>query len=225
MIHLTDRDVITQGTIENYISDPDRQQVVKNGFYQLDRVLRKRGRGLVVSFYGSTEKLIGINECEKERNLEICKALGTGLQQFGDNILLLTGGTDDVSKISEESYGIEDQIVRISPDDYSENEKERRVIIAGQTKVAILISGGPGSAEEAAIAYQSGALVIPITSTGGAAGGNYLIPFPERSEIIKHLLNSGHISSKNWKRLKDPKTETAQISRIIMGIISSCLDD
>ena len=50
---------------------------------------------------------------------------------------------------------------------------ERRRILAESAQVAIAIEGGPGTAEEIAIARAAGVPVLPLARTGGASAEAY----------------------------------------------------
>ncbi|CAE7676953.1 unnamed protein product, partial [Symbiodinium pilosum] len=53
---------------------------------------------------------------------------------------------------------------------------ERRKVLGRIGDVYLCIEGGPGVSEEAKVAYDNGAFVLPVPSTGGACGGAFNFP-------------------------------------------------
>eukprot|EP00439_Symbiodinium_sp_Y106_P000851 s531_g1.t1 len=71
---------------------------------------------------------------------------------------------------------------------------ERRRVFASLGDVYLCIEGGAGVAEEAQTAFDNGAFILPIPSTGGASGGAF--NFPKAA-----LQRPRHVSPEEWTML------------------------
>lgn len=198
---------------------------------KLDQHLKQRKYELIVSVYGSTEEYIGITEQETDRNRDICQELGYALKKI-TGLLLLTGGTTGVPRRVTEAYGQEETILQVLPTDYQDdlpkigttlrlgsNMEERRRLIGQYPKIAIVISGGPGTVQEASLAFNSGALVLLVSSSGGAASGCKAFEFPDRRKIKLSL--DAKLSIENRANLENPDVPPKQIAKTILEIIKS----
>lgn len=103
--------------------------------------------------------------------------------------VVLTGGMPGVQRTFAEALGPDfPALVNLLPEGQASNFGvgrdvpcgaclDERMQIFGQLgQVYITFEGGPGVAKEARAAYERGALVLPVPSTGGASGGKFDFP-------------------------------------------------
>lgn len=120
------------------------------------------------------------------RSASVCQQLGAHLAGLG-NIVLLTGGMSGVGSTvgsafheAQRERQLGGEVVHILPVGHAAPKfgttqfagsslSHRREVLARLAFAYIIVEGGPGTAEEAAIATARGSLVIPIGSLGGVA--------------------------------------------------------
>jgi len=103
------------------------------------------------------------------------------------SVVLLTGGMPAVGQDASFSFcdsADPARLIQVRPEELDAPDdcpgkllimgrrfEERQIILGMSCRIAILVGGGPGATREANVTLQNGGVVLPITSTGGAAGG------------------------------------------------------
>lgn len=90
--------------------------------------------------------------------------------------------------------------------------REREAVVARLFDTCIVIEGGTGAAHEVEEFIWNDHFVIPIISTGGAAGGNYGVP-------IKILKAPPCISETDWSVLSEKEATSEDVAKSVMNII------
>lgn len=137
----------------------------------------------------------------------ICNATGKQLATL-ENLALLTGGVPGIAEAVSRSFWQECNqqnkdapVYHIQPEGFEPWEYgtnmyagktlfERRAILARMASVYVLIEGGLGAEQEARIAMESGAVVIPVGITGGFA-----------QKLYQEMYRPYYIPSKLWQLL------------------------
>jgi len=189
----------------------------------LRKTLAGHKRSLVVMVAGSTEEWMG-----SDRNREICKELGTALAQL--DVVLLTGGTSGVPQRVKSAFrkAGNPSYVRVLPKDVPLEQRfcefvmgkdlaERRKIIAACADLMIVISGGPGTADEATLAHQHGAMVLLVPSTGGAAAGDKQVLFPKHASVYTWLASC--FSPQQRAKLTDPDASPREVADTLISLV------
>lgn len=129
---------------------------------------------------------------------ELCEAIARELAAI-EPLVVLTGGMNGVGQTFAEAYeaarqasGLPANLYHLLPHGTllqssgrtlgaGEDFHERREILGLAAQIYLAIEGGPGTEHEAAVASASGAAMIPVGRSGGAAGDLYplLKPLPE----------------------------------------------
>jgi len=138
--------------------------------------------------------ILGGTQLQNPQSEEILRIMAEELRaRLGEQILIVTGGLPGVQEIFTRSYGAEGEYQPpnlwhmlpgeeqspsgIGRDINAGRDMEQRKAIFGQLgEVYICVEGGPGVAEEANRAMARGALVIPVSRTGGASAGMFDFP-------------------------------------------------
>ena len=155
----------------------------------------------------------------------ICNATGKQLATL-ENLALLTGGVAGIPEAVSRSFWRECDrknrsapVYHIQPEgleawEYGtnlyagKNLSERREILARVASVYVLMEGGPGAKQEATVAMESGAVVIPVGITGGFAG-----------ELYQQMSRPYYIPSELWQRLGESYTSSETVGEAIAQII------
>eukprot|EP00440_Ansanella_granifera_P009963 gb/GFBE01010802.1/.p1 GENE.gb/GFBE01010802.1/~~gb/GFBE01010802.1/.p1 ORF type:complete len:332 (+),score=70.17 gb/GFBE01010802.1/:1-996(+) len=182
-----------------------------------DAVAAEIPQGLRICILGST----AFRNPESEA---VVTALASRLASFlkGSSAVVLTGGMPGVQEFmakglshngfdrimnlvfmgQESSYGVgEDLVAGMDLD-------ERRKVFASLGHVYLCIEGGPGVAQEAKDAFERGAFVLPIASTGGASSG--LFGFP-----LGALEQSRFATAAEWACLTEPAEPEAVAEAVV----------
>ena len=90
--------------------------------------------------------------------------------------------------------------------------RQREVVTPGVVNICVLIEGGPGAAFEAQQFAWRGNWVVPVISTGGAAGGLFNVPqaiFERPPSVLEA----------DWSLLGDKEATPSQVASAIVRII------
>ncbi|XP_041370245.1 uncharacterized protein LOC121384084 isoform X2 [Gigantopelta aegis] len=95
-----------------------------------------------------------------------------------------------------------------------ESVRERETIVGRTFDICILIEGGPGAAHEAEEFVWNDHIVIPIRSTGGAAGGKFGVP-----EKIFEVPQG--VKESDWCILSKTTASAEEIGQSVLRIVQS----
>eukprot|EP00419_Tripos_fusus_P006858 CAMPEP_0172681612 /NCGR_PEP_ID=MMETSP1074-20121228/17579_1 /TAXON_ID=2916 /ORGANISM="Ceratium fusus, Strain PA161109" /LENGTH=165 /DNA_ID=CAMNT_0013500141 /DNA_START=45 /DNA_END=542 /DNA_ORIENTATION=- len=142
-------------------------------------------------------------------------------------VVVLTGGMPGVQQTFAQSLGPNfDAQVHLLPEGKTSDFGVGTDIIAGHDlpermqifgslgHVYVCIEGGPGVAKEAKQAFERGAKVLPIMSTGGASSG--MFDFPQGA-----LEKPDFVTDYQWSMMKaqgDPDATASAMTDVIFGI-------
>lgn len=204
-------------------TQPENEESLTKDIDVLRKALAGHKRSLVVMVAGSTEEWMGA-----DRNREICAKLGTALAQL--DVLLLTGGTTGVPQRVKSAFrkAGNQSFIRVLPKDVPLEQRhcefvmgkdlaERRKVIAACADLMVVISGGPGTADEATLAHQHGAMVLLVPSTGGAAAGDKRVNFPKHASVYTWLANC--FSPQERVKLTDPDASPHEVVDTLIRVI------
>ena len=97
---------------------------------------------------------------------------------------------------------------------YCNSVREREMLTPKVIDLCILIEGGPSAAFEAHQFSWSGHTVIPVVSTGGAAGGKFNTP-------PGIFYKPNYASESDWSVLSDLEAEPKAVARALVNIVAS----
>lgn len=97
---------------------------------------------------------------------------------------------------------------------YCESVRQREMLTPRVIDLCILIEGGPSAAFEAHQFSWSGHTVIPVISTGGAAGGKFNAP-------PGIFYKPNYASESDWSVLSDPEAEPKTVAKALVSIVAS----
>lgn len=109
-------------------------------------------------------------------------------RHFAAKVVVLTGGMPGVQAAFAKGFGLSSSLFNLLPRGQSSDYgigldlacgadlDERMDIFAQLGHVYLSFEGGPGVAREARAAFERGAFVLPIASTGGASSGMFGFP-------------------------------------------------
>lgn len=166
----------------------------------------------------------------------VVKSLATLFaKELRNQIVVVTGGMAGVQETFGKTYALEAlqagsqaSVVNLLPRGQSSgfgvgqdmeagaDLEERKEIFALLGHIYITVEGGPGVAKEAGIAFQRGATVLPMISTGGASAG--LLGFPPGA-----LVQPSFVTPEQWRCLKekvDPNEKAAAVVQILRAVMS-----
>ncbi len=156
----------------------------------------------------------------------ICNATGRKLATLGENLALLTGGVTGIPEAVSRSFWLECSqqnqvalVYHIQPEGFEPWEYgtnlyggktlfERRGILAQMASVYVLIEGGPGAKQEAEVAIEAGAVVIPVGVTGGFA-----------QQLYQKMYRPYYIPSELWEKLGQQNLSSETVGEAIAQII------
>ncbi|NEQ37638.1 MAG: response regulator [Okeania sp. SIO3I5] len=156
----------------------------------------------------------------------ISNATGKKLATLEENLALLTGGVTGIPEAVSRSFWQECRqqnqpapIYHIQPEGFEPWEYgtnlyggktlfERREILARMASVYVLIEGGPGAKQEAEVAIESGAVVIPVGVTGGFA-----------KQLYQQMSRPYYVSSELWQKLGQQNISSETVGEAIAQII------
>ncbi|MGD1806368.1 macro domain-containing protein [Dapis sp. BLCC M126] len=156
----------------------------------------------------------------------ICNATGRKLATLGENLALLTGGVTGIPEAVSYSFWQEcsqqnqpASVYHIQPEGFEPWEYgtnlyggktlfERREILAHMASVYMLIEGGPGAKQEAEVAIEAGAMVIPVGVTGGFA-----------KELYQQMSRPYYIPSELWQQLGQENISSEIVGETIAQIL------
>ena len=130
-----------------------------------------------------------------------------------------TMATKDPADRSRQTRQREDGTMELSP--YGEtiflgnSVRQCGTVSTRVFNICILIEGGPSAAYEVQQFTWNGAVVIPIKSTGGAAGGKFLVP----SSIYHAPLR---VSESDWSILSNDTASVEDIVASLVRIVEIC---
>jgi len=175
--------------------------------------------------------IIGSTSFYSKQGPPICKEIGKTLAQREDIILLTGGMTGAPEAVGREFHQtrlnakLESHVYHILPVTekkwdygttllYGRSFEHRREILGRLCAVFLVIEGGPGTAHEAQVAKDSGAILIPIPCTGGVASGMFGAP---------HMPMPPSVQEGDWELLGDVKADPQQIAKTIDRILNEVL--
>ena len=97
---------------------------------------------------------------------------------------------------------------------FGDSVRQREMLTPRVIDVCILVEGGPGAAFEAQQFVWNGNRVLPITATGGAAGGLFNVP----SSIFEKPPNA---QESDWSVLADSDAKPTEIASALLKIIQA----
>jgi len=148
-------------------------------------------------------------------------------KRFANRIVVLTGGMSGVQQTFADGLSKFPGLVHLLPagtesgfgvgrDVVAGESLDERVAIFGQVgQVYITFEGGPKAAEEAKVAFERGAIVLPFKSTGGASAGMFGFP---RGALAK----PGYVTPEQWASFHD-KASPDLAAGALVDIISHLL--
>ena len=206
-----------QTNLPNFITSPTcskkpEAQIAKQLVAQISSEHRVAIIGST-SFWGATTEAI-------------CNATGRKLATFGENLALLTGGVTGIPEAVSRSFWQECSrqnqpapVYHIQPEGFlpwqfgtnlygGKTLFERREILAHMASVYVLIEGGPGAKQEAEVAIETGAVVIPVGVTGGFA-----------KQLYQQMSRPYYICSELWQKLGQQNISSETVGEAIAQII------
>lgn len=90
--------------------------------------------------------------------------------------------------------------------------KERECAVARAFDTCIVIEGGPSAAHEVEQFVWNDHFVVPVVSTGGAAGGQYGVP-------LKILETPHCITEEKWSVLSEKEAPPAEVAKAVVEIV------
>merc|ERR1719401_211959 len=153
---------------------------------------------------------------DEERLVPVLRAICQAFERRPDlNVHIVTGGLEGVQRTFSQNIGqnFKNKLVHLNSMDMEsiieegttlhvcENKKDKAEIMANIGSVYILVSGGPGVADEARKALDRGAIVLPFIFTGGASAFQYP-SFPE-------MERPAYVTKKQWDWLRTGPGEEA----------------
>ncbi len=156
----------------------------------------------------------------------ICNATGRKLATLEENLALLTGGVTGIPEAVSRSFWRECSqqnqpapVYHIQPEGFEPWEYgtnlyggktlfERREILARMASVYVLIEGGPGAKQEAEVAIEAGAVVIPVGVTGGCA-----------KQFYQKMCRPYYIPSELWQKLGQQNISSETVGEAIAQIL------
>jgi hypothetical protein len=95
--------------------------------------------------------------------------------------------------------------------------RQREMVTARAFDVCIIVEGGPGAAHEVEQFCWNDHIVIPVRSTGGAAGGKFNVP----GKIFE--VPAG-VDVADWSVLSDNGALASEVGRAVLRIVTSIRD-
>lgn len=148
-------------------------------------------------------------------------------ERLSNVVVVLTGGMPGVQQAFAQSLGANFGQVHLLPEGKSSDFGVGKDVIAGHDlpermhifgslgHVYVCIEGGPGVAKEAKQAFERGAVVLPVMSTGGASSG--MFDFPQGA-----LKKPDSVTDDQWSMMKaqgDPDATATAMTDVILGIV------
>ncbi|KAK7476475.1 hypothetical protein BaRGS_00032310 [Batillaria attramentaria] len=99
---------------------------------------------------------------------------------------------------------------------FGDSVRQRESIVGRCFEICILVEGGPGAAHEAEEFVWNDRLVIPLSCTGGAAGGNFSVP-------EKMFEMPQGVSEQDWQALRSTDLSADEIGQCVARIVSGIL--
>ncbi|NEP56168.1 MAG: response regulator [Symploca sp. SIO2G7] len=177
--------------------------------------------------------VIGSTSFWNDTSEVICAATGRFLAEFlmarslkwQNNFALLTGGVSGVAETVARSFQYAwnkektPPIFHIQPKgfepwDFGTNLfggstlMERRAVLGAMAPVYLLIEGGPGAEQEARIAQENGAIVIPLGQSGG---------FAER--LYQQINCPSDFPQDLWQILGDDRVSPVEVGEVLATLI------
>jgi len=147
--------------------------------------------------------------------------------QLASRVVVLTGGMPGVQLTFANGCSNGPPVVNMLPKGQASNfdvgvdfaefaDLKERIEVFGQIgDIYISVEGGPGVSKEANAAFERGAIVLPMISTGGASGG--LFDFPAAA-----LQQPSFASAEDWDLLSskgDPEATARAVVAMILNIL------
>eukprot|EP00929_Paragymnodinium_shiwhaense_P076828 TRINITY_DN39550_c0_g2_i1.p1 TRINITY_DN39550_c0_g2~~TRINITY_DN39550_c0_g2_i1.p1 ORF type:complete len:937 (-),score=114.05 TRINITY_DN39550_c0_g2_i1:615-3425(-) len=175
--------------------------------------------------------ILGGTEFKNPTSETLVKAITRAFgMHLADSVVLLTGGMPGVQEAFVKGLGPGfTNMFHLLPAGKSSGFNAGTDLEAGQTlehrmgiygqigDVYLAIEGGPGVAKEARAAYERGAVVLPMISTGGASAG--MFDFPAGALQRPH-----HAEENDWICISQPSPVEATAEAVVEIIRSLPLD-
>lgn len=171
---------------------------------------------------GDRVAVIGSTRFWHDETEATCESVGANLARV-ERLVLLTGGVPGVPECTASAFAgsLGDEaallrLVHVLPEGHlpcetgrtffvGDSMEERREMLGRLARVYIVIEGGPGTAHEAAVAAERGALVIPVGRSGGFAG-----------DLYPRMARPAGVEEEDWRLLGDTGAYVPQVSAAIL---------
>ncbi|CAG2105730.1 unnamed protein product [Medioppia subpectinata] len=174
--------------------------VVTSGFYGAGDIVAK-------SFYESRQTV-----CTIQSN---CKSNENTPNSFESSVVHIVPECDSEdfsSKCRQNCDGTFESVPYGKTMFLGQSVKERESCVARLLDTCILIEGGPGAAHEAEEFIWNDHFVIPIISSGGAAGGQYNVP-------TKIFDCPNGVAEQDWALLSSPDATPIDVAKAVVRIV------
>jgi len=193
-----------------------------------------RSREKVKGLVSTAKKAIGDKVCvnilgsmsfQAPETEELVRHIATGLSsQAPSTCVFVTNGLPGTQEAFAKSCGNGKRLWNIVPSgccsafgngtdlQIGADLAESRALYRELGDVYIVVEGGEGVAQDSQVAYQNGAVVIPLGRTGGASSGNNGFP-------SKALKRPPYISEERWSDIQSATTATAKATASAVHII------
>lgn len=184
--------------------------------------------------------LLGATKFQSKISEPLIKALAVEFKkELAGQVLVITGGMPGVQELMSRelmqgSEPFTPSVVHLMPQGEACTYKDGKVVHAGKDlderkkifgqigSIYICIEGGPGVSKEAGTAYDRGAIVLPIKSTGGASSG--MFDFPKGA-----FEKPDWATAEQWKQLEDKcpddnvRGHTSGTAKVIVQLIKTLI--
>jgi len=172
--------------------------------------------------------ILGGTTFEDEYSEDLVNSLAAAFSEWlADRVVVVTGGMPGVQETFAMGCAQGPAVVNMLPTGETSNsgvgvdfaffqDLDERIAVFGQIgDIYISIEGGPGVSEEANAAFNRGAIVLPMMSTGGASGGAF--DFPAGALEV-----SPYASPEQWELLAtkgQPEDTARAVCEMILGML------
>lgn len=220
--HLSESLLPTQGLLEYFAQDQKDTGDVVNSLQKLRRSVI--GDQVCICVLGGTEFRCPDSE---ELVTKLAQTLSQG--PLAGNSTFFTGGLPGVQKTFAENFGDGYQLWNLLPKGQSSgyqngqdvnagNDMDQRKEVFGKLgDIYITVEGGPGVAQEAQMAAERGASIVPLMRTGGASSGKFDFP-------ASALQKPQHVQEAHWALLSNkeaPIQDSANAAAAIVTLLAT----